>query len=305
MGEGTMSQVVVARGISKRYGGTAALDNVSFAIEENTIYGLLGRNGAGKSTLMQILTGQVIANAGDIKVFGGHPYENDAVLSRICFVKESQRYPEVFTVRSALDAAGYLFPRWDDAYALSLVDEYRLSLRQRVRKLSRGQLSAVGVIIGLASRAELTFFDEPYLGLDAVARRLFYDRLLADYAEHPRTVVLSTHLIDEVSDLVEHALVLDGGQLIVDEDVEALRGQVVTLTGPAGAVDAVAAGHTELHRDRMGGVVRATVRARFDDTERAQAKANGLDVEPVSLQELIIRLTTSGKADQLTKEMSR
>jgi ABC-2 type transport system ATP-binding protein len=117
--------------------------------------------------------------------------------------------------------------------------------------------------------------------------------------------VLSTHLIDEVSDLVEHALVLDHGQLIVDEDVEALRGQVVTLTGPAGAVDAVAAGHTELHRDRMGGVVRATVRARFDDTERAQAKANGLDVEPVSLQELIVRLTTSGKAAQLTKEMSR
>jgi ABC-2 type transport system ATP-binding protein len=299
-----MSQVVVARGLSKRYGATAALDNVSFSIEENSIYGLLGRNGAGKSTLMQILTGQVIATGGSVEVLGGHPYENDTVLSQLCFVKESQRYPDLYTVANTLRAAAILFPHWDHQYALSLVDEFQLPLRRRTRKLSRGMLSAVGVIIGLASRAPLTFFDEPYLGLDAVARRLFYDRLLADYAEYPRTIVLSTHLIDEVSDLVEHALVLDRGRLLVDEDVEALRGQVVTLTGPAAAVDAVAAGHTELHRDRMAGVVRATVRARFDDADRARAKENGLDVEPVSLQELIVRLT-SGHPAGLEKEMSR
>ena len=124
---------------------------------------------------------------------------------------------------------------------------------QRVKKLSRGQLSAVGVVLGLASRAPLTIFDEPYLGLDAVARQLFYDRLLADYAEHPRTVVLSTHLIDEVSDLLDHVVVLDRGRVVVDEDTDVLRGSLVVVSGPSRAVDDFAAGHDVVHRENLGG----------------------------------------------------
>ena len=296
-----MSTVATARGLSKRYHRTAALDDATFSLQENTIYGLLGRNGAGKSTLMQLLTGQVIASSGTVEVFGGHPYENDHVLAQVCFVKESQRYPDAFNVGQALQAAALLFPRWDNRYALSLVDEFQLPLRRRIKKLSRGMLSAVGVIIGLAARAPLTFFDEPYLGLDAVARRLFYDRLLADYSENPRTIVLSTHLIDEVSDLVEHVLLLDRGRLVVDDEVDALRGQVVTLTGPVAAVDTFAAPHGELHRDRMGGVVRATVRGPLDARERTRAGQLGLAVEPLSLQELVVRLTIA----EPEKEMSR
>ncbi len=299
-----MSTVVVARGVGKRYHQSTALDNVTFSLRENTIYGLLGRNGAGKTTLMQVLTGQVVATSGSVEIFGGHPYENDRVLARVCVVKENLRYPDAYSVARALRAAAQLFPNWDEQYAQSLVDDFQLPRRRRVRKLSRGMLSAVGVIIGLASRAPLTFFDEPYLGLDAVARRMFYDRLLSDYAEHPRTIVLSTHLIDEVSDLVEHALVLDHGRLIVDEEVEALRGQMVTLTGPASAVDSVASTHQELHRDRMGAVARATVRGPLNDGDRTRAGELGLDVEPVSLQELVVRLTGTPAA-MAGKEMSR
>ena len=94
-------------------------------------------------------------------------------------------------------------------------------------------LSAVGIVIGLASRAPLTIFDEPYLGLDAVSRGIFYDRLMEDYSEHPRTVILSTHLIDEVSNLLEHVLVIDNGKLIIDQDAEELRGRAFTVTGQA------------------------------------------------------------------------
>ncbi len=118
-------------------------------------------------------------------------------------------------MRHVLSLASHLFPNWDDEFAQSLVDDFKLPRKRDVRKLSRGMLSALGVTIGLAARAPLTFFDEPYLGLDAVARQLFYDRLLADYAEHPRTVVLSTHLIDEVADLIEHVLLLDRGKLVL------------------------------------------------------------------------------------------
>jgi ABC-2 type transport system ATP-binding protein len=102
----------------------------------------------------------------------------------------------------------------------------------------------VGVVIGLASRARLTFFDEPYLGLDAVARQPFYERLLADYAEHPRTVVLSTHLLDEVSDLIEHVVLIDKGRILIDEDADGLCSRAVTVTGPAVTVEAFTARST-------------------------------------------------------------
>jgi len=178
-------------------------------VRENAINGLLGRNGAGKTTIMQMLTGQDFATSGDIRVFGQSPVENAAVLQNLCFIKESQKYPDDFMPKHVFRSAPWFFPHWDADFAEQLIDEFRLPTKRRIKKLSRGQLSSVGVIVGLASRAPLTFFDEPYLGLDAVARQLFYDRLLEDYAEHPRTVILSTHLIDEVSNLLEHVFVID------------------------------------------------------------------------------------------------
>ena len=107
-------------------------------------------------------------------------------------------------------AAG-AYPHWDRAFADQLVDAFRLPVKRMIKKFSRGQLSAIGIVIGLASRAPITFCDEPYLGLDAVARRTSYDRLLADFSEHPRTAVLSTHHIDEVANLLEHVVILDQG----------------------------------------------------------------------------------------------
>lgn len=274
------------RGVTKRYGSTTAVSDVSFELHPNRIYGLLGRNGAGKTTVMRLLTGHDLPTDGEIEVFGAAPYENAEVLRRMCFVRESLRYPDIFQVRHALEAGNLLFPHWDAAFAAELVDEFALPLKRKIKKLSRGQLSAVGVIIGLASRAPLTFFDEPYLGLDAVARQHFYDRLLADYAEHPRTIVLSTHLIDEVSDLIEHVLVIDSGRILLDNNADELRSQAVTVSGPARAVEEFAAGYTELHREKLGGFLKLTLSGDVPvrDTENVR-------VEPVSLQQLVVRTT--------------
>ncbi|MGI5214532.1 ABC transporter ATP-binding protein [Plantactinospora sp. CA-290183] len=287
-----MTAVVTARDVSKRFRDVTALDRVSFSLEENAIHGLLGRNGAGKTTLMQILTGQGFASAGELTVFGQHPYENEGVLSRVCFIKESQTYPQHFRVRHALQAARLLFPGWDEDFAQTLLADFRLPPGRHVRKLSRGMHSMLGIVIGLASRAPLTLFDEPYLGLDAVARHLFYDHLLSDYTENPRTVVLSTHLIDEVSELIEHVLLLDQGRVLLDSTAEALRGEVITVAGPVTAVNELASTNQELHRERLGRYARATLRGTFGPAERTRAKALGLDLEPVSLQDVVIRLTT-------------
>lgn len=285
-----MTAVVEVTGLTKRFGAFTAVDDVSFSIEEHRIYGLLGRNGAGKTTLMQLLTGQEFATAGDIRVFGESPVENAGVLGQVSFIKESQKYPEDFQIRHVFTSAPWFFANWDADFAGRLIDEFRLPVKRRIKKLSRGQLSAVGVIVGLASRAPLTFFDEPYLGLDAVARQLFYDRLLEDYAEHPRTIVLSTHLIDEVSNLLEQVIVIDQGRIIIDSPSETLRGSVTNVVGPAAAVERFVAGREVLQRDGIGGLASVTVAA-LTAAEASAARGAGLELSPVSLQQLIVRTT--------------
>jgi ABC-2 type transport system ATP-binding protein len=290
-------------GVTRRYGGVVALDAVTTSFAEQAVHGLLGRNGAGKSTLLQLIAGQSRATAGRVEVFGRDPFEDATAMSDVCLVRESQRYPDGYRVRHVLRAAALLLPRWDAAYAAQLAAEFHLPADRAVAKLSRGMLSAVGVVVGLVSRAPLTLFDEPYLGLDAVSRQLFYDRLLADLAEHPRTVILSTHLIDEVAGLLDHVVVLDHGRVVADADADALRQEAVTVTGPAPEVERAVSGAQVLAWERLGGVARATARALDVPT------GSGLSVEPVSLQRLVVHLTAESlppdQAPTRPQEVSR
>jgi len=285
-----VNAIVEVSNLTKKFGSFTAVDSASFTVRENVIHGLLGRNGAGKTTIMQLLTGQDFASSGNIRVFGTSPVENAAVLQNLCFIKESQKYPDDFMPKHVFRSAPWFFPHWDADFAEQLIDEFRLPTKRRIKKLSRGQLSSVGVIVGLASRAPLTFFDEPYLGLDAVARQLFYDRLLEDYAEHPRTVILSTHLIDEVSNLLEHVFVIDQGRIIIDQGADELRGSASNVVGASSAVDAFVADREILHREGIGGLASVTLSA-LSDADRAAARAAGLELSPVSLQQLIVRKT--------------
>jgi ABC-2 type transport system ATP-binding protein len=282
-----------------RFREHTALDGVSTVLERDTITGLLGRNGAGKTTLMQLLTGHRRPTSGQVRVLGGDPYENDAVLNRICFIKEGQRYPDHFRVRDALSSAAMLFPKWDGDLAAALVRDFDLPARRPIKKLSRGMNSAVGIVIGLASRAPVTLFDEPYLGLDAVARQLFYDRLLADYAENPRTVVLSTHLIEEIASLLERVLLIDRGRVLLDADADSLRGSALTVTGPRARVDVFTSGHEVLHTETLGGHSRAVVRLR-PGTDAEDATAAGLSWEATNLQQLVVAMSLQTAQDRST-----
>jgi len=287
-----MSQVLQVRDLTKSYGKFNAVDRISFTLEENRIYGLLGRNGAGKTTVMNMITAQLFPTSGELKVFGEEPYENNRVLSRICFIKESQKYPENFRIEDVLATAAILYPNWDRGFAASLVEDFKLPIKRKMKKLSRGMLSSVGIIIGLASRAPLTIFDEPYLGLDAVARTLFYDRLMQDYTEYPRTIILSTHLIDEVSAMLEHVLVIDSGKLLLNEDADALRGRAYSVAGKTAKVEQFIAGRRAIHRDTFGALASATLMGGLDADVRRQADLLNLEIAPVSMQQLIVHFTT-------------
>jgi ABC-2 type transport system ATP-binding protein len=153
-------------------------------------------------------------------------------------------------------------------------------------------LSSVGIIVGLASRAPLTIFDEPYLGLDAVARSMFYERLLNDYNENPRTIILSTHLIDEVSKLLEHVIVLDRGEVLINEEAETLRGLANTIVGANTRVAEFTNGKKVVHQEAFGSLATATVLGTLENAEQNRAHNLGLEIAPVSLQQLIVQLTT-------------
>ncbi len=288
-----MTPTISTTGLTRRYGDHLALSDVSVGIEEGKITGLLGRNGAGKSTFLRIITAQEFASAGTVRVFGENPVENERVLRRLVLVREDQQFPD-FRVRHALSAASWFYPNWDAELADTLLRDFDLPLKRPIKKLSRGMRSALSITIGLAARAELTLLDEPYAGLDAVARHLFYDRLLDDYSAHPRTVLLSTHLIDEVADLLEHVVMIDKGRVVLDAPADELRGSAATVSGPATAVESFVAGRRVLHRREIGSRASVTIADALDAAAKARAQALHLKLEPLSLQQLMVH-TSNGQ----------
>jgi len=289
-----MTPAISATGLTRKYYDQVALDDVHLAIGAGTITGLLGRNGAGKTTLLRILGGQEFPSSGSVQVLGAAPAENQDVLRRLVLVREDQTYPDYqgypnFKVSHALRAASFFYPCWDADLASSLLEDFRLPANKAIKSLSRGQRSSLGITIGLAARAEVTLFDEPYAGLDAVARQIFYDRLLADYADFPRTVLLSTHLIDEAAALFENVVVIDRGRVMLDTAADGLRGMATTVSGPVLAVNSFTGGRPVWERRGLGSQASAVIVGQISPEDRERARSLGLDLTPLSLQQLVVQ----------------
>ena len=239
-----------------------------------------------------------------MRVLGSPPAENENVLRRLVLVREDQAYPD-FKVSQALHAASFCYPNWDAGLTSSLLKDFGLRANKAIKSLSRGQRSALGITIGLAARAEVTLFDEPYAGLDAVARQIFYDRLLADYADFPRTVLLSTHLIDEAAALFENVVVIDRGRVVLDTAADGLRGMATTVSGPVLAVDSFTAGRPVWERRGLGSQASVIVVGQVSGEDRERARSLGLDLAPLSLQQLVVRASGGAAvAGSLTERTS-
>lgn len=284
--------MISLRDLTVRYGDTVAVDGISLDLEPGKIYGLLGRNGSGKTSLLSVVASYRRASAGTVTVDGVDPFENAALMRDTAFIRDVLDVGESDRVARVLDFAGRLRPNWDPAYAGRLLDVFELDRRRRVSALSRGQRSSLGVVLGLAARAPMTILDEVYLGMDAAARTAFYRELLADYLAHPRTIILSTHLIEEVAGLFEQVIVIDRGRLLVHEDTDTFKARGTAVSGPVAAVEAYVAGRTVLSERNLGGVREATLDGRLDDDEVVRAKAAGLTLAPVGVQDLFVHLTS-------------
>ncbi|MFT9077452.1 ABC transporter ATP-binding protein [Ethanoligenens sp.] len=292
-----VNTVLQAEGLCKQYGKTQALSDFSVALEPNKIYGLLGRNGAGKTTFLNIITSRIFADAGSVAAFGEDAVENQQILPRICYMAEKNLFVEKMTVRELLRFAALFYPRFDRAYAAALCKRFDLNIKNRYRALSRGYESILRIVIGLASRAELTIFDEPTLGLDAAARDQFYQEIIGDFSEHPRTFLLSTHLIEESAGIFEEVIMVKQGRLMEQTQVDALRQRACYLTGRADAVEKAAQGLRTLHTEDIAGLRICAVYGDISEEQKIRWRQDGLEVSPVPVQKLFIYLTDAHKEE--------
>lgn len=275
------------------YGASPVLEDVTLTLQAGRIHGLLGRNGTGKTTLLSALASFRRVDGGILHVDGRDPYEDERLMEQICLIRESGDVLADEKISRTLELWQLARPSFDRAWADHLLQEFGLSPTAKPSALSRGQQSAFGVVLGLASRAPVTMFDEVHLGMDAPARQLFYDTLLADFAERPRTVILSSHLISEIEHLLETVTILHGGSLLLSEDVDDLRTAGATVTGPASAVAAFCADQQVLATRELGPTRQVTLFGDLDQHALDRTGREGLDVGPVPLQDLFIHLTNT------------
>jgi len=275
------------RNISKSFGDTKALDDVSLKIEEGKIYGLLGNNGAGKSTMLNIITSRYFADNGDLLLNDEPMDDNDEALGQIYMMSEKNYYPESMKVKDALLWASRFYPHFDRERANRLADMFNLPLKKKIEALSTGYTSIFKIVMALSTNAPILLFDEPVLGLDAQHRDMFYKLLIEHYSENSCTIVISTHLIDEAANLIEHCLIIKKGRIIKDVPCEELQSAGYNISGPAALVDEYLRGKTILSSNNLGGLKTACLGGFMPD--RADLP-QGLEVSKLGLQEYFIQL---------------
>ena len=219
------------------------------------------------------------------------PWENPWVTSGTQLVRESGDLMNDEKVTTSLKYYADMRPDWSAETAGRLLDLFEVDVRKNPSALSRGKRSAIGATVGLAARTPLTIFDEVYLGMDAPTRYAFYDELLADYAEHPRTILLSSHLVEEVERLFEDVVVIDNGRVLLAEPADEMRARGFSLTGTRDAVERITGGRRVLHRQQLGATVQVTLEGALDDAELADVRVAGVEVGAVPVQDLFVRLT--------------
>jgi ABC-2 type transport system ATP-binding protein len=281
--------------VTVKYGNHEALSDVTLRLDEEKIYGLIGRNGAGKTTLLSLIASFREQSRGTVAIGGKPPFESAEVMQQVAFVYDTDYREEAETARGLLQAAERYRPNFDRDYAHSLANLFRLPLNKKVKELSKGQKSALNATIGLAGRTPITIFDEAYLGMDAPTRESFYKEVLEDHASHPRTIILSTHLVSEMEYLFEEAVILHHGKLLLQEPMDQLLERGSAITGAAQDVDAFVSGMTVLNVRQLGGTKMAMIYGELGDDRRKEARRMGLEIGAVTLQDLFIHLTSGGE----------
>src|SRR5690242_18164156 len=228
--------VIAVAGLSRRFKSKLALDDVNLNVGRGQVFGLVGANGAGKTTLIKHVLGLLKAESGTVRVFGLDPVTDPVgVLSRVGFLSEDRDLPGWMRVDELIRYTRAFHRNWDAAYAGRLREQFQLDPAARIKQLSRGELAKAGLLVALAHRPELLVLDEPSSGLDPIARRDILGAVLRTIAHEGRTVLFSSHLLDEVEEVADHVTMISHGRIVLSgplEDIKAahrIDGRIATL----------------------------------------------------------------------------
>lgn len=289
---------ITCKNVAKSFGKKTVLEQVSFQVKKGSICALLGRNGAGKTTLLNCLCTKFLPDEGEILVLDEPVYENEKVLSQICFMSDYIEVFDVKSVKSILNFAVTFYKDWNMGLMNRMLNFFGIDKSVNYGSLSKGQQTIVGMIIGLCSNCEIVLLDEIYSGLDAAARQNFYEILLEEQERNPRTFVLSTHLIDEMAGMFTDVVILDKGTVILQEELEELHRKAFRCTGRCEKAELLNKKNV-IYRKEMGSLGTYDVYDELTKQEQQELEEAGFAISALSLQELFLAITSDG-----TKEWS-
>jgi len=247
-----MATIIEASNLSKRYGSFVALDQVNFSLQPGRIVGLIGRNGAGKTTLLKTILG-LTPYQGNMQVLGMEPErDRNALMTQVCFIADSAVLPRWLSVAHAIDYVAGVHPRFDRKRAEEVLATTSIRRSSRIGELSKGMVTQLHLALILAIDARLLVLDEPTLGLDLIYRRQFYDTLLNDYFDKDRTILLTTHQVEEVENLLTDVLFIDRGKVVLDLAVDDMAQRFQQLTVSPDKIEAARALNPFYARELFG-----------------------------------------------------
>ncbi|KRL08998.1 ABC transporter ATP-binding protein [Lentilactobacillus otakiensis] len=273
--------------ISKSFGSKHVLSDINLTFEDNKIYGLLGRNGAGKSTLLSIMTNRNFADNGEVKIDSEDVSDNDSKLGLMYLMSEVNLYADGWKLTQIMKDSESLYGGFDHQLADHLIQEFGLDVNQKFGKLSTGYNSIFKLILALCLPVRFVLLDEPVLGLDANHRELFYSELIQSYSDNPRTFIISTHLIEEVANIISDVIVLDQGRVILNQPVEDVLAKTHSVVGPQKDVEQYTKGLNVIGHDMMGTIRANYVYGDLDD----RILPDTVQLSNFDLQKLFIFLT--------------
>ncbi len=273
---------IEARGLRKSFGATLALDGIDLGVEDGRILGLIGPNGAGKTTALNAILG-LTPFQGDLRVLGRNPWtERDLLMRDVSFIADVAVLPRWIRVSNALDYVAGVHPRFDRAKAERFLSRTSIRPTSKVRELSKGMVAQLHLAIVMAIDARLLVLDEPTLGLDILYRKQFYDSLLNDYFDRNRTIVVTTHQVEEIQDVLTDVVFIDRGRIVLVSSMEEIESRFIELLVSPANLDAARALKPINERQALGRSILL-----FDRVDRNRLAALG-EVRTPSIADLFV-----------------
>jgi ABC-2 type transport system ATP-binding protein len=291
-----MEGIVQLQNLTKKYEDTVALNQINVTFKEGTVYGLIGRNGAGKTTMLKIIAKQLFQTSGQLIVDDQLiTCDEDVVLGRdFCM------YLSNYRIRDIIAIASKLYPNWDKELETELIDQFELEIKKTYLKASKGMQTMVSLIIALCSNAKVLLLDEPYSGLDPINRETFYRILRNRYFNDEKTVIISSHIIKEIEGYFENAIIINKGQILVDEPLEHIREKSYVVEGNKSLFDLLQKHVHILGYDQIGNHYKTYIYDRISDRLKEDIMDNDGKISTMDLQDLIVQMCmTRREQDEL------